>query len=110
MVSMKRRTFLGWLAATPGLSLLGSACTSEDPEDAMFPQGVASGDPRPDGVLLWTRVESTSTERVRFEVASDPDFTAIVTTSTMPPITRCASMSPTSRPERPTGIASPCVA
>ena len=65
MVSMKRRTFLGWLAATPGLSLLGSACTSEDPQDAMFPQGVASGDPRPDGVLLWTRVESTSSERVR---------------------------------------------
>ncbi|HUS33438.1 MAG TPA: alkaline phosphatase D family protein [Kofleriaceae bacterium] len=77
---MKRRTFLRWLAAAPSLPLIGSACTSGDPEEAMFPQGVASGDPSPDGVLLWTRVESTSTERVLYEVASDRDFVTIVTT------------------------------
>jgi alkaline phosphatase D len=77
MLSMKRRTFLSWLAAAPALPLIGSACSADEP--TLFPQGVASGDPSPDGVLLWTRVESTRTERVLYEVATDPDFLTVVT-------------------------------
>jgi alkaline phosphatase D len=79
MPSMRRRTFLQWLAAMPSLSLIGSACSADDPQDATFPQGVASGDPTPAGVLLWTRVEASGTEQVRYEVASDPDFQTVVT-------------------------------
>nr|MDQ2879390.1 PhoD-like phosphatase N-terminal domain-containing protein [Pseudomonadota bacterium] len=39
---------------------------------ARFPQGVASGDPRPDSVILWTRREPRGGEtaaRVTLEVA-----------------------------------------
>lgn len=53
-----------------------------DPEDALrvFPQGVASGDPRVDGVLLWARVEpdGESPIIVEYVVAEDEDLTQIV--------------------------------
>lgn len=40
-----------------------------------FPQSVASGDPRPDRVLLWTRIESTAdTQRLLLQVAELEDF------------------------------------
>jgi alkaline phosphatase D len=70
---MKRRTFMQLFAAATATPLLG--CSSADP---VFPQGVASSDPSPEGVLLWTRVEATSSERVTWEVASDADFKSIV--------------------------------
>ncbi|AHY45608.1 Phosphodiesterase/alkaline phosphatase D [Rubrobacter radiotolerans] len=43
---------------------------------ALFPQSVASGDPRPDGIVLWTRIASraTGTQRVAYEVARDARF------------------------------------
>jgi alkaline phosphatase D len=46
-----------------------------------FPQGVASGDPHPDSVLLWTRrppVGDSRASRLTVEVADDPDFRRIV--------------------------------
>jgi alkaline phosphatase D len=51
-----------------------------------FTLGVASGDPTPDGIVLWTRLApdplnggglGTDSYRVRFEVAKDPDFRRI---------------------------------
>lgn len=59
---------------------------SDDPVPRPFPQGIASGDPRPDGVLLWTRVAPSSPgarESVRYVVATDPSFTSIVTQGTV---------------------------
>ena len=53
-----------------------------------FTLGVASGDPTPDGVVLWTRLApdplnggglGAESYRVRFEVAADPDFRASCT-------------------------------
>lgn len=45
---------------------------------AAFPQSVASGDPRPDRVLLWTRIANQpSSARLRVQVADDPAFTAL---------------------------------
>ncbi len=47
-----------------------------------FPQGLGSGDPRPDGVLLWTRVEpddSAAEVLVRWYVGADAEFEQIVT-------------------------------
>jgi alkaline phosphatase D len=55
--------------------------------DYPFKLGVASGDPTPDGIVLWTRLApdplnggglGTEAHRVRFEVASDPSFGRIV--------------------------------
>ncbi|GAA0897690.1 alkaline phosphatase D family protein [Virgisporangium ochraceum] len=53
-----------------------------------FQHGVASGDPLPDGILLWTRVTPTPDAApgsgagpevtVRWQVASDPAFAAVV--------------------------------
>lgn len=56
--------------------------------DMMFAHGVASGDPLPDGVLLWTRITPTPEAvpgsglgpdmTLKWEVASDPDFRRVV--------------------------------
>ena len=48
-----------------------------------FPQSVASGDPRPDSVVLWTRVDALTDEEPKalvLEVATDGSFTNIVAT------------------------------
>jgi len=43
---------------------------------AVFPQSVASGDPQPHGITLWTRVVPSQPQQIRvgFEVAKDPEF------------------------------------
>jgi len=53
-------------------------------EDATrFPQGVASGDPRDDGFVLWTRLAAgaTAAAQLRLELATDPDFDHLITLS-----------------------------
>ncbi len=46
---------------------------------ALFPQSVASGDPRPDGIVLWTRVETTlqqspANDMLAWQISSDATF------------------------------------
>ena len=66
-----RRTFLRLLAASSALPLVGSGCGDNDESERTFPQGVASGDPTPDGILIWTRVEpSSERETVGYELAA----------------------------------------
>ncbi len=53
-----------------------------------YPQGVASGDPRPDSVVLWTRVEDPEAApdadlAVTVEVATDPEFSDVVWSRTV---------------------------
>lgn len=48
------------------------------PGCAPFSHGVASGDPAPDGVVIWTRVDPGAADRVRWAIAADPDFSEIV--------------------------------
>src|ERR1700761_2907369 len=50
----------------------------------LFPEGVASGDPQPDSVLLWTRRPfDTGTEsRLVVEVAEDEDFKQVIVSTT----------------------------
>ena len=56
--------------ATIGRS--GSGGSSPEDVDRVFPQGVASGDPRPDSVVLWTRVATAAaTASVGYAVALD---------------------------------------
>ncbi|MFD9906446.1 alkaline phosphatase D family protein [Streptomyces sp. NPDC059063] len=72
------------LAAAP-LAASSPAYAAEGPA---FLHGVASGDPLPDGVLLWTRITPTPDAvpgsgkgpdvQVRWEVAEDKDFTRVV--------------------------------
>ena len=85
-----RRSVLRAGAATAGVvlgatALPASAASAADP---VFAHGVASGDPLPDAVLLWTRVTPTPdatpgsgagpTVDVTWEVAADPAFATVV--------------------------------
>lgn len=87
--SLRRRDFLRFAAITvavsaaPKLSGCGDAGSGggSNPEDVdrVFPQGVASGDPRPDSIVLWTRIESAdATVRVAYEVSLDEAFSQVV--------------------------------
>ena len=62
MSPLDRRAFLkGAAAVTAGATLAGpafSAALALEPT-ALFQYGVASGDPLPDGVVIWTRVTPT---------------------------------------------------
>jgi alkaline phosphatase D len=93
---ISRRTLLrtGGSAAA-GIVLLGRAATARaippfrgDP----FSLGVASGDPTPDGIVLWTRLAPAPLEGgglplevfgVRYEVAADEGFRRIVRRGTV---------------------------
>lgn len=78
-----RLTRRGALGAGLGVPLV-VACSEQEtappqPAGAAFIHGVASGDPRFDGMVLWTRVESTAArEEVRWELALDPEFTQVI--------------------------------
>jgi alkaline phosphatase D len=49
-----------------------------------FPQGVASADPQPDAVILWTRVEGVGGPvDLAVQVARDPDYSDIVSETTV---------------------------
>lgn len=93
--SVDRRTFLlGATAAGLGFTRLAGATPAASPVNAiddpsqLFTLGVASGDPLPDGVVLWTRLAPEPYERdggmgadpveVTWEVASDEQMTQIV--------------------------------
>ncbi|MFJ4293116.1 alkaline phosphatase D family protein [Cupriavidus sp. NPDC089707] len=84
---MDRRQFLKWgsfmtvTIATGGLTACGGGGDDEpdtgNPENFNFVHGVASGDPRPDSVVVWTRVEGNNGKRpvvVRLQVSTQQDF------------------------------------
>jgi alkaline phosphatase D len=85
---MLRRRFLknaGYFVVSASvLPWLG--CKSDDDADesatnGRFPQGVASGDPTPETVLLWTRVEPKSASesvKIVLEVSEQDDFDELV--------------------------------
>lgn len=86
---MKRRDFLKSAGAFIVAARLLPACGDNGDKQVqpdggvqqgvyVFPQGVASGDPRPNSVVLWTRAVAAADDMavvpVRLEVASDGDF------------------------------------
>ncbi|MBN8611128.1 MAG: alkaline phosphatase D family protein [Deltaproteobacteria bacterium] len=53
------------------------------PPTGTFHHGVASGDPLPSAVMLWTRVsEQTAAVTVEWEIATSADFATLVTSGT----------------------------
>ncbi|GAB4100691.1 alkaline phosphatase D family protein [Sinomonas halotolerans] len=88
VTSLTRRQILltaGAAAAAAGLPALGAAAAHAS--SPVFAHGVASGDPLPESVLLWTRLTPTPEAlpasglgpeaTVRWEVSPDPDFRRI---------------------------------
>lgn len=92
MAVVDRRTFLQAMAAAaaaPGVGMAAApaaaaAVTSGPPGSGLFPQGIASGDPRPDGTVIWARVESPHRGGlvVGWEVATDETFVEVVANGT----------------------------
>jgi alkaline phosphatase D len=74
MASVNRRMFIG------GTAMLGALGPVACRGGATFPQGVASGDPRPDRVVLWTRAapDDGGEVVVRWEIATDPELRDVV--------------------------------
>jgi alkaline phosphatase D len=89
MPDLDRRKFLK-LAAAMGAAL-AVGCTPVRPSSSnwrerrdLYPQGVASGDPDENSVLLWTRrpyADGRKDARLLVEVAEDPAFTRVVATT-----------------------------
>ncbi|WP_369822268.1 alkaline phosphatase [Saccharomonospora sp. CUA-673] len=89
---MSRRGFLGGLAGVgAGAVLLGSSPAAAAPSRKLtdpFTLGVASGDPLPDGVVLWTRLAPKPLDHdggmpgrivgVEWEIALDEKFADVV--------------------------------
>jgi alkaline phosphatase D len=73
---------LGAASAFPACSDGGETIGSDADGVLRFPQGVASGDPRQNTVILWTRVVNVGSAPVdlplRLEVAVDTEFTQLV--------------------------------
>lgn len=89
--ALTRRQLLRGLAASASLPLLG--CGGETlpegarlaAEGAAFLHGVASGDPEPRRVMLWTRVSGVAAPTpVAWELALDPAFSQVVRSDAEP--------------------------
>lgn len=80
---MDRRAFLRAAGLTGAVLLpfTRQAFAAPDPALAPFLHGVASGDPLPDGVILWTRMtpeDPAAAARVVWVVATDPELSQVV--------------------------------
>lgn len=86
MKTLTRRSFIASAAAIgAGLALGGIARASKiawTERRDLYPDGVASGDPEPDSVILWTRrpFEHGESQHLSVEVALDRDFAEVVAT------------------------------
>lgn len=97
MLDIDRRTLLRTATIGAGASLVAGATVAyawpASAATSTFQHGVASGDPLPDGILLWTRVTPTADSvpgsgagpqvGVDWQVAADPAFGALVATGTV---------------------------
>lgn len=63
------------LLPVPSGALAGCSSSDDAAEPQVFQHGVASGDPLPDAVVLWTRVTADGPVDVAWEIAEDPEMT-----------------------------------
>ena len=81
---LHRRTVLKCIVAVAASTAFGCPGRGPPPEvrRELFPQSVASGDPRPDSVILWTRVVDAGRPgadlSLTLQVAQDEDFERMV--------------------------------
>jgi len=94
---IKRRNFLQATLATAGVVIVGcgnetgdttgGTTTTGTPRELsdgaeLFPQSVASGDPKPDSVILWTRLFDEASEGkdldLELELSTDAEFSVFI--------------------------------
>ena len=84
-MTLHRRDLLGLFGA--GAAGVAAPAAARPVPSVVFNHGVASGDPRPDGVVIWTRVTPTDpavrTVRVDWSVWRDGDTAASVASGTV---------------------------
>ena len=106
MKRLDRRQFVATAAAF-GMAVAHGDVRAQPPVQPwrerrdLFPQGVASGDPHPDSVLLWTRASAGAARAARaltVEVAEDPAFERVVASG--------AARAPRGRPTGPAACSS----
>jgi alkaline phosphatase D len=91
MSKIDRRAFVasalafGATAVWAGPAALASRARWSERRD-LYPQGVASGDPEPESIILWTRrpFPEGQAHRLVVEIALDPDFKRVVATKRAP--------------------------
>jgi len=78
---MKRRELIKTAGASASLLAVASCASVSVSQPVQFTHGVASGDPLPDRVILWTRVTAESQDNaidaIVWQVASDRQFKSI---------------------------------
>lgn len=93
---IERRQFMQYLAAVSAIPTLASSAegyvdSAPSFKDTPFALGVASGDPEPDGVVIWTRLSESplvgevtipNAIQVRWEISHDEGFTSIAQNGT----------------------------
>jgi alkaline phosphatase D len=70
-----------WITASAHARLPQARIRADVDPLLRFPQGLASADPTPDGVMLWTRLAARDAgrdEALHVQVSERPDFTALV--------------------------------
>src|SRR5689334_337129 len=87
-MSLHRRSFikkLGFALSAPytvGISGALFAASSAQESDLYFPHSIASGDPCPQGVVLWTRLNpdmiQDASEPLYFQVSLDAQFQTVL--------------------------------
>lgn len=89
MATINRRQFIE-MAASFGASLAWRSAYARDSKTSwrerrdLYPQGVASADPHPDSVILWTRrppSKESEAKKLTVEIANDPAFQRVVATT-----------------------------
>jgi alkaline phosphatase D len=89
-MTLTRRQFVQSAAAMgAALAWSGPAAASKTnwrERRELYPEGVASGDPGPDSIILWTRrpYEGGGRQLLTVEVAEDPAFRRVVATASAP--------------------------
>jgi alkaline phosphatase D len=86
MSQLNRREFLAAAAAMGATALFGAAQAAPsrvrwNERRDLYPEGVASGDPTFDSVLLWTRrapIDGKTSTRLTLEVSEDRDFKQVI--------------------------------
>ncbi|ABP54841.1 alkaline phosphatase D family protein [Salinispora tropica] len=93
--TLDRRTLLRVAGASAGTAVFASTVLAgpAGATGSAFRHGVASGDPLPDGILLWTRLTPTEDSQpgsgvgpeatVTWQVATDPDFATLAAQGTL---------------------------
>jgi len=78
--ALKVAAALGASLAWPGVVLDAESFATDERRD-LYPHGVASGDPHPDSVMLWTRRPFDAghgPERLTVQIADGPDFARVI--------------------------------